>query len=149
MRRRRQRGQSLVESALVLLAFFGLLLAVVDCGQVLFAHESLVERTRSAVRWGVLHAWQGPDQIVNMVLYGQADQPAGNPEGYLGLTADNVQVRYQAPTSEKPDDEILTVTIVNYQPRFFSPWVAKQMVSVRPVLISAPMAVRAEIAQKP
>ena len=57
MRRSSQRGQSMVEATLVLLVFFTLLLGVIDCGQVLFAHQSLVERVRAAVRWGVVHPW--------------------------------------------------------------------------------------------
>ena len=137
-----QKGQSMVESTFVLLAFFMLLLGVVDCGQVLFAHEALVERARSAVRWGVVHPWQGPDPIVNLVLYGQPEEPARRPPGYLGMTDANIQVRYQPPTTEHPDDEILTVTIVNFESHFLSPWIAKVLVSPRPVLIAAPMAVR-------
>ena len=46
----------MIDILLVLLVFFTLLLGVIDCGQVLFAHQSLVERVRSAVRWGVVHA---------------------------------------------------------------------------------------------
>jgi hypothetical protein len=144
---RRQRGQSLVEGTLVMIVFFGLLMAVVDCGQVLFAHESLVERTRGAVRWGVLHNWQGPDPIVNLVLYGQTTDPNPSREGYLGLKPENVQVAYQPPVDGNTDNDILTVRIVNYRPHLFSPWIATQLVSARPVLISAPMAVREPVAQ--
>jgi hypothetical protein len=140
--RRRQKGQSMVESTLVLLVFFALLLGVVDCGQVLFAHEALVERARSAVRWGVVHPWQGPDPIVNLMLYGQTEEPARRPPGYLGLTPDNLQVRYQPPTAEHPDDEILTVSIVNFESHFLAPWAGRVLISPRPVLIAAPMAVR-------
>jgi hypothetical protein len=117
-RPRGQRGQSMVEATLVLLVFFALLLGVVDCGQVLFAHEALVERARSAVRWGVVHPWQGPDPIMNLVLYGRTDEPARKPSGYLGLTDANVRVTYQPATIEHPDDEILTVSIVNFESHF-------------------------------
>ena len=66
----KQRGQSLIEGTFVLLVFFSLLIGVVDCGQVLFAHQSLVERVRSAVRWGSLHPYDGSgDQVANMILY--------------------------------------------------------------------------------
>jgi hypothetical protein len=136
-----------VEGTLVMIVFFSLLMAVVDCGQILFAHEALVERTRSAVRWGVLHAWQGPDPIVNLVLYGQPEEPNPSQPGYLGMAATNVQVTYQPPQAGNADDEILTVRIVNYQPHLFSPWVGTRFVSNRPVLISAPMAIRGAVAQ--
>ncbi|HEY4359468.1 MAG TPA: TadE family protein [Bryobacteraceae bacterium] len=141
MRRRRQRGQSLVEATLVLFVFFGLLLGVVDCGQVLFAQQSLVERVRGAVRWGVLHPYEGPDQVMNLVLYGQIDEPRQSTPGYLGMTTANVQVSYRAPTAEQPDDEILTVAIVNFESHFYSPWIGRAMVSPHAVTVSAPMAV--------
>ncbi|MCU1339621.1 MAG: TadE family protein [Bryobacterales bacterium] len=140
--RRRQRGQSMVEATLVLLVFFTLLLGVIDCGQVLFAHQSLVERVRAAVRWGVVHPWNGGDSIVNLVLYNQTEAPRGNTPAFLGLRPENVVVRHRAPTPERPDDETLGVTIVNFQSQFFSPWIARMLVSPRAVSITAPMASR-------
>lgn len=145
MRRGSQRGQSMVEAALVLLVFFTLLLGVIDCGQVLFAHQSLVERVRAAVRWGVVHPWDqqsGGDSIVNLVLYNQTRAPRGNTTTFLGLKPENVVVRHRAATPERPDDETLGVTIVNFQSQFFSPWIARNIVSPRAVSITAPMAYR-------
>ncbi len=149
---RRTRGQGLVEAAMVLLVFFALLLGVVDCGQVLYAHQALVERVRSAVRWGTLHPYDGTgEQVANLILYDRLDEPGVTHgtsregflgQGFLGLTRANVQVRYQPASLERPDDEMLSVAIVNYESHFFSPWIAKKIVSPRPVLISAPMAAR-------
>ncbi len=139
-------GQSLVEAALVLLAFFALLLGVVDCGQVLFAHQSLVERARGAARWGSVHAWEGPEPIVNLVLYGQTQAPLKETPGYLGMTASNVRVLYQPATPDRPDDETLSVAIVNYESHLFSPWLSRVLVSARPVLIGTPVAARASAA---
>ena len=70
-----QRAKAWWKARLVLLVFFALLLGVVDCGQVLFAHQALVERARSAVRWGVRASLGGPEPIVNLVLYGQTEEP--------------------------------------------------------------------------
>jgi len=142
-RHRNSRGQSLVEAALVLLVFLGLLLGVIDCGQVLVAQQSLTERVRGAVRWGVVHPWDGPDPIVNLLLYTQTTETRSSTAGYLGLKPANVVVTHHAATAEHPDDEILSVAIVNFESHFFSPWIARTMVSPRPVLISSPMAVRA------
>ena len=141
---KKQRGQSLVESTLVLLVFFSLLLGVIDCGQVLFAHQSLVERVRTAVRWGVVHPWlqeTSADSIVNLVLYNQTGTPRGDTPAFLGMQRENVVVRHIAP-SERPDDETLSVTIVNFRPQFFSPWFAGAVLSRRSVSITAPMATR-------
>ena len=78
---------------------------MIDCGQVLVAHQSLVERVRSAVRWGVVRPWDGTgDQIANLILYNQPDEPRPL-RRLLGLTRANVQVRYQPPIPARPDDE--------------------------------------------
>jgi len=130
----------MVEATLVLMVFFTMLLGVIDCGQVLFAHQSLVERVRSAVRWGTVHSWKGSDPIVNLVLYNQTEAPRGDAPSFLGLKPENVVVRHVPPTSERPDDETLAVTIVNFQSQFFSPWIAPRVVSPRAVSITAPMA---------
>lgn len=139
----RERGQSMIESTLVMLAFFALLFGVVDCGQVLVTHQALVERVRAAVRWGVVRSWDGTgDQIANLVLYNQAEEPRAATDGYLGLKRENLLVRYQPSTPARPDDETLSVAVVNYRYHFMSPWVGQTFVNPRPVLISAPMAYR-------
>jgi hypothetical protein len=138
----------MVEATLVLLVFFTMLLGVIDCGQVLFAHQSLVERVRSAVRWGVVHPWNqetGGDPIVNLVLYNQPEAPRASAQTFLGLRPENVVVRHQAPTADRPDDETLGVTIVNFRSQFFSPWIAQAVVSPRAVSITSPMAARTAI----
>jgi hypothetical protein len=132
----------MVEATLVLLAFFTLLLGVIDCGQVLFAQQSLVERVRAAVRWGVVHPWNGSEPVVNLVLYNQSEPPPRDAQSFLGLQPENVVVRHQAPTPDRPDDETLSVTIVNFRSQFFSPWIAQAVVSPRAVSITAPMATR-------
>ena len=130
-----KRGQSLLEATLVLLVFFGLLLGVIDCGQVLYSHQVLQARVQSAVRWATLHPFDGTgDQVTNMILYDHPSPRAA--DGFLGLKRDNVQVRYQA------EDNLLTVAIVNYESHFFSPWIAKAVISPRPVIVTAPMAYR-------
>ncbi|MGA3204384.1 MAG: TadE family protein [Bryobacteraceae bacterium] len=135
----REKGQGLVEATFVMLAFFALLLGVIDCAQVLFAHQALVERVRSSVRWGVVHPWQGPEQITNLILYEQTTEPRAATAGYLGLKRENVVVRHQPPTADRPDDETLTVEIVNFESHFFSPVIGKTLVNPRPVRISAPV----------
>jgi hypothetical protein len=137
----------MVEATLVLLVFFTMLLGVIDCGQVLFAHQSLVERVREAVRWGVVHPWSvkpgtGRDAIVNLILYNRTDAPSPNTAAFLGLRPENVVVRHQPATADRPDDETLAVTIVNFQSQFFSPWIAQRVVSPRAVSITSPMASR-------
>jgi hypothetical protein len=143
-----ERGQTLIEGALALTVFLSLLFGVIDCGLVLVRHQSLVERVRSAVRWGVVRPWDGSgEQIANLILYDQPTEPtavAGGTTGsYLGLTRENVQVRYQPASPTRPDDEVLSVSIVNFHYQFLSPWIPHIFINPRPVLISAPMAYKA------
>ena len=137
--RDRRRGQSLVEGTLVMLVFFALLLGVLDCGQILFAHQSLVERVRAAVRWGTLHSEDGPDPVVNYVLYGRPDAPAATTLGFLGMTEDNVRAEYRTPTALRPDDNLLHVEIINFKSNMFTPWFAAGLLNPRPVSMTAPV----------
>jgi TadE-like protein len=146
--RQSERGQTLVEGVLALLVFFSLLFGVMDCGLVLVRHQSLVERVRSAVRWGVVRPWDGSgEQISNLILYDQPTEPpaatGGTIGGYLGLTRENVQVHYQPASPARPDDEMLSVSIINFHYQFLSPWITQIFINPRPVLISAPMAYKA------
>jgi hypothetical protein len=139
------RGQSLIEGTLVMLVFLSLLVGIFDCGQVMYSHQVLEERVRSAVRWASVHPYDGTgDQVANLVLYNTLDAPRADAPGFLGMTRSNVQVRYQPSTPERPDDEMVSVAIVNYESHFFTPWMARTVISPRPVLISAPMASQAK-----
>ena len=90
MRRRGRRGQSLVESALALAVFLGLVVGIVDVAQTLFERQMLAERAQEAARWGAIHRWD-PGAIRNVVLYG-SPQPADGATAVLGLRGDAVQV---------------------------------------------------------
>jgi hypothetical protein len=86
-RGRAQAGQSLVESALILAAFMGLLIGM---GEMLFVRQTLADRTRMAARWGALNSYD-PAAIRRVVLYGTADSAPGQP-AFFGLTPDAVDV---------------------------------------------------------
>jgi len=141
--RQTQRGQSLVEGTLVMMVFFAMLLGVVDFGQVLFAHQSLTERARAAVRWGSLHPEGGPEPVRNMVLYGTPE--ASDKGGYLGLSADNVVVNYRGVEEAADDVETVHIEIVNFEAPLFAPWwpgLAHKLMSPRPVSVTAPVVAR-------
>lgn len=76
-----RRGQSLVESAMVLAAFMGLLLGMAAVGQSLFVRQALADRARVAARWGALNAYN-PDAIRGMILQAPS----------FGLTPGSVEV---------------------------------------------------------
>ena len=90
MRRRGARGQSLVESVLVLAVFLGLMLGMVDLGELLFERQTLAERLHEGARWGAMHPYD-PQAIRNVVLYG-TPAPGSGLTATFGLKADAVQV---------------------------------------------------------
>src|SRR5947208_1834536 len=124
-KQKRERGQAFVESALILLVFLTTLIGAMDFGQLLFTHQLMVERVRAGVRWGVVNAWDGTgDQIANMVLYNSSTTPDGA-AAFLGMTRANVSVVHTNATVSNPNDERITVSIVDYNFKFFSPWIAR------------------------
>jgi hypothetical protein len=66
---KRLRGQSLVETTLILGAFMGLLLAIIHVGVMLVQRQALLERVRQAARWGATQPYE-ETQIRNLVLFG-------------------------------------------------------------------------------
>src|SRR5258708_34190717 len=83
MKRRRSKGQSLVESALVLASFMALLLGMTGVSEMLFARQILADRAHVAARWGALNAYD-PQAIRNMVLFG-TNTPTGDASPILGF----------------------------------------------------------------
>ena len=114
----RRRGSVFVETALLLLVFITMIVAVCDCGQFLFLHQTLNERVRSAVRYGSVRAYNEA-AIRNMVLYGQ---PTTGTKAIYGLTADKVLVsREDAGT----DEDRIVVKVSGFQFTFISPFMSK------------------------
>jgi len=115
-----RRGQALVETALILVSFLAILIGAMDFGQILFFHQSLVERVRSGVRWGAVHAYD-ETSIKNMIRYNQTTQPDGV-QPFLGIGDSNITVSV---LDSGASTERIQVAIVNYQFYFVSPWIAK------------------------
>ncbi len=120
-RRTRQTGAALVEGALLSLVFFVMLVGIFDFGQFLFIHQSLVERARSAARWGMIQGGTNLDGTLNKVLYDQSTVPSGSPSGYFGLTSSMVTVTN---SDLNTDNARLTVKIDNYPYSIISPYIS-------------------------
>ena len=72
----RERGQSLVETTLILGAFMGLLLAILHVGVLFVERQALMERVHQAARWGATQPFE-ETQIRNLVLFGTTAPRAG------------------------------------------------------------------------
>ena len=119
-RSRRQKGQALVESVLTLVAFAAVFLGMIEVGEILYVHQTLVERTREAVRWGAVNTWDdtnSPTQITNVVLYGTTN-PSDSAQPIFGLSTSNVNVTRPEPDYSSADR--IVVSVSGYALTFFS-----------------------------
>ncbi len=132
--KRKRRGSTLVEAALVLMTLLATIIGILDFGQVMFFHQGLVNRARAAARYGAVN-FQNIDGIRNMVLYNSPNAPEDETtQPFLGLTADNVVVTRESLDS---NEERIVVRIQNYPFRFFSPWIAG-LYRGKPIIATAP-----------
>jgi Flp pilus assembly protein TadG len=95
-RARKRAGQSLVETALILAAFMGLLLGMTGVGELVFVRQTLADRARQAARWGALNPYD-PAKIRDMAQFGNiaaSDIEVSNP-GCPGL---NCRILVAIPT---------------------------------------------------
>src|SRR5262245_27031226 len=111
----------MLETALIFLGFFAMLIGAFDFAQFLFIHQALVERARYAARWGALIDPTNTTAITNMVLYSQPTAPTDGTSGYFGLTSSTVTVTNPGSGS---DDYRVVVLISNYTYSMFSPYIA-------------------------
>jgi hypothetical protein len=120
----------MVETSLMLLTFLMILIGTIDFGQVLYFHQSLVERARAAARYGAIHPTDTTG-IQNMAVYGMAS-PGGSPVAVLpGMTTSMVSV--QDLSANTPEARLM-VTISGYPINFISPYIAQQF-NNRPVIV--------------
>jgi hypothetical protein len=97
--RRSERGSALVEASLIFLLGTGLLFGSFDIAQMLFMHQTVVDRTRTAARYGSVNEFDA-DAIRNLVLY-NSTTAGDSGTGLFGMTSSNVTVtRYGANTLE-------------------------------------------------
>jgi Flp pilus assembly protein TadG len=124
---RPERGSAIVETALIASAFFYMLIGILDFGQFLFIHQTLTERAREAVRYGIVTDPTNATLIQNVVLYGQA---SGVPVpgtahstdlGIFNVPRSDVTV---SATGVTTDDYRLTVQIKNYTYTIYSPFIS-------------------------
>ncbi|MCX8067459.1 MAG: pilus assembly protein [Anaerolineae bacterium] len=67
MVRRHERGQGLVEFALIASLLLLFLLGILDFGRAFLVYTSLFNAAREGARWGAVHPWS-PDGVINRVL---------------------------------------------------------------------------------
>jgi Flp pilus assembly protein TadG len=123
IRRRNQRGNTLVEAGLIFVLGISLLIGLFDLGQILFIHQTVVERTRAAARWAAVNPYNS-DQTKNMVLYGSPTAPDGGTP-LFGMTTSNIAVAHD--NSDGLYADRIQITVSGYTYFFFSAAIVNTM----------------------
>ena len=139
----RERGSVMVETALIASAFLCMLSGIIDFGQFLFIHQTLAERAREAVRYGIVTDPTNSTLIQNVVLYGQASggpvpsTPQSTDLGIFNVPRSDVIV---SATGVTTDDYRLTVQIKNYAYTIYSPFISRSYTGPN-ILASLPLGI--------
>jgi Flp pilus assembly protein TadG len=130
--RHSERGSGLLETSLIFLTFLLMLIGTIDFGQVLYFHQSLVERARTAARYGAINPTDTAG-IQNMAVYNVASFNGSAPPAVLrGMTTAMVDVQDLGANTTAAR---IMVTISGYPINFISPYIAQQF-NNRPVIVS-------------
>jgi Flp pilus assembly protein TadG len=120
----------MVETSLILLTFILMLIGTIDFGQVIYFHQSLVERARAAARYGAINPTDTTG-IQNVAVYNSPTVPSPPVPVLPYMTTGMVQVQdLNANTAEAR----IMVTISTYPINFISPYIAQQF-NNRPVIV--------------
>ncbi len=123
----RERGSAMLEAALIFLVFGAMLIGAVDFGQFLFIHQTLTERARQAVRYGIVNDPTDSTSIQNVVLYGQASggsvptSASSTDTGIFNVQRSSITV---SAIGSATDDYRLQVQVQGYQYVIYSPLIA-------------------------
>jgi Flp pilus assembly protein TadG len=86
LRRRRSRGQALVEFALVVPLFFLLVFGLIDLGRAIYVNNSMAEASREGARWGSVQARSATPAGRNQVADFVADKMTAVPDPTITVT---------------------------------------------------------------
>jgi len=89
VRKKRQRGAALLETALVFSVALSMILFIVNMGLILLTQQFVSERAQAAVRSAVVNNWNSTS-VKNYVVYGSTTAPDGGGAGLMGLTTSEV-----------------------------------------------------------
>ena len=144
MRRKNQRGSTLVESALIVVAFLGVMIGIVDFSQFLYTHHALTNRAREGARWASVQSPLDPVAVKNFVVYGNS-AGAINPSVH-NLTTSMVTVTPPVPQGAGVpqsnwigcDGATVKVQISGYRYTVISPWIATNNMTAATIKASVP-----------
>ncbi|MBL8178445.1 MAG: pilus assembly protein [Bryobacterales bacterium] len=144
MRRKNQRGSTLVETSLVVVSFLAVMIGIVDFSQFLYTHHALTHRAREGARWASVQSPLNTDLVKNYVVYG-AGAGANSPLVHRLTTAMVTVVPPVPQGAGAPqstwigcDGAKITVQISGYRYSIISPYIANNNMTAATIKATAP-----------
>jgi Flp pilus assembly protein TadG len=127
-----EKGQTLVEFALVTLVFFILVFGITEFGRALWTWNTIVQATRAGARYAVVETPTSDDmQIKKVVAYNDPNANSSSTPVVPGLTETNVIVNYLnndgSVASNKNVADLIAVSVTGYQFSFLVPLFGTQI----------------------
>jgi Flp pilus assembly protein TadG len=133
-RKKHQRGQAMLETALVMTTLVGMLVFIMDMGRLLLIQQWVGERARATARAASVNNWNST-QAANYLVYNTTTAPNGGGAGYLGLLTS--QVSYTFLGSSNSPDYRLQVKVSGVPVLTFIPYMANTY-TLAPIIATMP-----------
>ena len=121
-----EKGQALVEFALISLLFFTIVFGITEFGRALWTWNTIVQATRAGARYAVVEAPTSDDMnIMKFVAYNDPNANSSSKPVVPGLTEANVTVSYLmndgTAAASKAVADVIQISVTNYQFSFLVP----------------------------
>jgi hypothetical protein len=133
-KKKKQKGQAILETALVTLTLVGMIIFVMDTGRILLLQQFIAERARETVRGAVVNNWDAT-ATKNYLVYNSTTAPNNSPPGYLGLQTS--QVSYQTLGTAGSPDYRLQVKVTGVPVLTWIPYISGQY-TLAPIVATMP-----------
>ena len=127
-----EKGQALVEFAMVALLLFTLVLGIIEFGRALWTWNTIAQATRAGARYGAVAIPTSDDgEVIKVVVYNDPNANSSSKPVVPGLTETNVRVRYLTNNgslaANKTTADLIEISVVNFQFNFLVPLLGPQI----------------------
>jgi Flp pilus assembly protein TadG len=138
-----EKGQALVEFAMVTLLFFTLVFGIIEFGRALWTWNTIVQATRAGARYAAVEIPTGGDtEIKKVVVYNDPNAGASSKPVVPGLTEANVTVSYLkyngTPAASRSVADMIEISVIGYQFNFLASFFGPG-ISLPPFTTSLPL----------
>src|SRR5215831_9045155 len=127
-----EKGQALVEFAMVALLLFTLVFGIIEFGRALWTWNTIAQATRAGARYGAVAIPTSDDgEVIKVVVYNDPNANSSSKPVVPGLTETNVRVRYLTNNgslaANKTTADLIEISVVNFQFNFLVPLLGPQI----------------------